>query len=201
MFDGVNARSTEEAVQKMNEDKLKECERELELLYISRGVKDNPISVAKPRKRIEFKLWERDLEDLFTGNYSGTCIALDERDVMPSYLNDPYTEFFRILVNGRRIGHVKMFQCIDSDGENVMHIDYIGLSGGRFEPLHSMIKRYAVNACIRLAQLKGLKRVYVAKEIVPDLDGRLLRNKLVKKGNDIYSQYLEAPKFLIWEKI
>ncbi len=196
----MDATSLIEAVQKIPEEKLGEYEDTIEFLYISRGINDNPISKAKPKKQIKFKLWERDLEDLFTGHYSGTCIALDERPVMPLYLKDPYTEFFRIIVNNRRIGHVKMFHCKDEDGENVVHIDFIGLSGGRFKPLHEEIKRYALTACIKYARLKGFRRVYIAKDIIPDLNGKPVRNKLIKKGLDIYSQYLNSEKFLVWER-
>lgn len=191
--------SLTEVVEKTEEKKLREYERDVEFLYISRGARDNPISESKPKKQIKFKLWERDLADLFTGNYSGTCIALDERKVMPLYLQDPYTEFFRILVNERRMGHVKMFYCLDEDGENVLHIDYIGLSGGRFESLQDEIKMYAITASIRFAQMMNLKRVYVAREIILRLDTHPVRNRLVKKGPDVYSQYLDAAKFLVWE--
>lgn len=200
MLKETDATSLIEAVQKIQEEKLKEYEDIIEFLYISRGVNDNLISKAKPKKQIKFKLWERDLEDLFTGHYSGTCIALDERPVMPLYLKDPHTEFFRIIVNERRIGHVKMFHCKDEDGENVLHIDFIGLSGGRFKPLHEEIKKYAVTACIKYAQSKGFKRVYIAKDIIPNLNGKLMRNKLVKEGLDVYSQYLNSEKFLVWER-
>ena len=195
----TDASSLAEAVQKIQEEKLKEYEDAVEFLYISRGINDNPISKAKPKRHIKFKLWERDLEDLFTGHYSGTCIALHERRVMPLYLKDPYTEFFRIIVNKRRIGHVKFFHCRDEDGENVIHVDYIGLSGGRFKSLHDEIKRYAVTACIKYAQIMGLKKVYVAQKIIPDLKSRKVSNRLRKKGLDVYSQYLNSAKFLVWE--
>ena len=156
-------------------------------------------SMPIPSKRIVIKLWERSLDDLFVGFYAGTCIALDERKVMHEYIFDPYTLFFRIYVNERPIGHAKVFICKDEGGKEVLYIDYIGLSGGKYERLHEALKLYSLSAVVKYAVLKGYKRVYVAKDIVPALRAKLVKNKLVKLGKRVYSQYLDKDKFLIWD--
>lgn len=196
-----NAEDPIKAIENMKWNNLRAILKELNDFYIRHGVRNNPITKFMPRRLIEFKLWERDYEDVFMGDYSGTCIALKNRGLseMPKYLMDEYTEFFRILVNKKRIGHVKMFKCIDEDGLEVLHIDYIGISGGKYTELHEELKKYALSAAIELARREGLARVYVAKEIIGKLSAPLVNNRLRKKGINVYSQYLDAPKYLIWE--
>lgn len=160
-------------------------------------------SLPIPSKRVIIKLWERSLDDIFIGFYAGTCIALDERKVMHEYIFDPYTLFFRIYVNERPIGHTKVFICKDEDGEEVLHIDYIGLSGGKYERLHEVLKLYSLSAVVRYAMLKGYNRVYVARDLIPTLRTKnklvkLVKNKLTKLGKQVYSQHLDKDKFLIW---
>lgn len=152
-----------------------------------------------PSKKIIIRLWERSLDDLFIGFYAKTCIALDERKVMHEYIFDPYTLFFRIYVNEKPVGHAKVFVCKDEDGEKVLHIDYIGLSKGKYRQLHDCLKLHSLSAVIRYAMLKGYRRVYVAREIIPTLNAKSIRNKLTKLGKQVYSQYLCEDKFLVWE--
>ncbi|RLE64384.1 MAG: hypothetical protein DRN53_00940 [Thermoprotei archaeon] len=154
-----------------------------------------------PSRRITIRLWKRSLDDLFMGFYAGTCIALDERKVMHEYIFDPYTLFFRIYVNTRPIGHIKVFICKDEDSEVVLHIDYIGLSRGKYERLHNDLKLYSLSAIVKYAMLKNYRRVYVAKDVIPILQAKLVRNSLVKLGKQVYSQYLDKDKFLIWDAL
>lgn len=189
------------AIDNIDEGELAKALDEIEEFFLRRGIKDNPISGLRPRKEIVFKLWERDYSDVFMGHYSGTCLALDSRgkEEMPKYLRDEYTEFLRVIVNGRRIGHVKLFECIDEDGSDVFYVDYIALSGGKYRELHEDLKAYALSAAIKLTQIKGLRRTYVAKSTIGDLKAPLLKRRLRKKGMMVYMQYLDEPKYLIWD--
>ena len=148
-------------------------------------------------RSVVIRLWERSMDDLFMGFYAGTCIALDDRKVMHEYIFDPYTIFFRIYVNEKPIGHVKVFICRDEDGEVVLHIDYIGLAGGKYRRLHDALKLYSLSAVVRYAMSKGYRRVYVARDIV-QLPLKPVENRLAKLGRHVYSQYLDSDKFLIW---
>lgn len=152
---------------------------------------------ALGRNVIAFKLWERDITDLFTGNYSGTCIALHARKVMHEYLRDPGTDFLRIYLNGRRIGHVKIFHCVDEDGRPCLHVDYIGVAGGKYKHLHERIKREAVASAIKFAISRGYDKVYVAKEAAPAMGHKVVENRLHKLGMRVYSQYLSSEKYMV----
>ncbi|RLF03680.1 MAG: hypothetical protein DRK00_08455 [Thermoprotei archaeon] len=165
------------------------------------GVDPRPLEEVVPRRRIRFELWRRDLSDLFMGHYAGTCIALNARKVMHGYMFDPYTEFFRIYVGSRRVGHVKMFICRDRDGRLVLHVDYIGLSGGKFRKYHELLRRLSISAAVEYARRRGLDRVYAAKEVAPKLGCRLVKNELRKLGRAVYSQFLSGEKYLVWEAL
>mgnify|MGYP000716381805 CR=1 FL=1 len=172
----------------------------LKEFFLRRGLKSKALLDLTPKRNIVFKLWERDFSDVFMGDYSGTCLSLivRGREEMPKYLKDEYTEFLRILINNKRVGHVKLFECIDEDGYDVLYIDYIALPGGKYKKLHKELLLYALSASIKLAQIKGLERVYIAAPLVSDLNASIFKKKLKKKGINVYAQFLDAPKYLIW---
>ena len=177
-----------------------EALEELEDVYLRIGVHDNPISRLKPlHGSLLYKLWGRTVEDLFIGNYSGTCISIEESRAIHEYIRDPYTHILVIEYNGRRIGHVKTFECLDG-GSRVLHVDFIGLASGRFRKIHEDAKLYGVSAAIGLAEKLGVEKVYVAKKALDGLDLKapLVRNRLVKIGAEVYSQFLDGDKYLVW---
>ena len=153
-----------------------------------------------PARDLVFRLWERSADDLLLGFYAGTCIALDGRRAMHEYILDPHTLFFRVYVNGRPIGHVKAFACRDEDGALVLHVDYIGLAGGKYRQLHEDIKLYSLSVVARYAEEAGYERVYVAKAVAPKVEARVVRSGLVKLGREVYAQHLGGEKLLVWER-